>query len=182
MPPITLVLLLLVVVPAAFFDIRQRRIPNWLVLAGLVTGIALNTFLLYDNPSPVSGLWYSLQGIGVAFLVYFPLYLLRGRGAGDVKLMAAVGAIVGWKAWIFVFFFTSILGGLTAVLVVVSKGRIYHTLQNLGMILMSIRYRQAPYSTNPELDVGTDQGVRMPHGVIIALGTIGYVVAKTIWP
>jgi hypothetical protein len=50
------------------------------------------------------------------------------------------------------------------------------------MILMSIRYRQAPYSTNPELDVGTDQGVRMPHGVIIALGTIGYVVAKTIWP
>jgi len=167
---------------AGWLDWRSRRIPNWLVLAGLVAGIALNTFLLYDNPSPLSGLWYSLQGLGVAFLVYFPLYLLRGMGAGDVKLMAAVGAIVGWKAWIFVLFFTSVLGGLTAVLVVVSKGRIYHTLQNIGMILMSIRYRQAPYSANPELDVGTDQGVRMPHGVIIALGTIGFVVAKTIWP
>ena len=182
MPPITQVLLLLVVIPAAFFDIRQRRIPNWLVLTGLVAGIGLNTFLFYDNPSPVSGLWFSLQGLGVAFLVYFPLYLLRGMGAGDVKLMGAVGAIVGWKAWLFVLFFTSILGGLTAVLIVVSKGRVYHTLQNIGVILTSIRYRQAPYTGNPELDVGTDEGVRMPHGVIIALGVIGYVVAKTIWP
>jgi len=182
MPPITQVLLLLVVIPAAFFDIRQRRIPNWLVLTGLVAGIGLNTFLFYDNPYPVSGLWFSLQGLGVAFLVYFPLYLLRGMGAGDVKLMGAVGAIVGWKAWLFVLFFTSILGGLTAVLIVVSKGRVYHTLQNIGVILTSIRYRQAPYTGNPELDVGTDEGVRMPHGVIIALGVIGYVVAKTIWP
>ena len=182
MPPITQVLLLLVVIPAAFFDIRQRRIPNWLVLTGLVAGIGLNTFLFYDNPSPVSGLWFSLQGLGIALLVYFPLYLLRGMGAGDVKLMGAVGAIVGWKAWLFVLFFTSILGGLTAVLIVVSKGRIYHTLQNIGVILTSIRYRQAPYTGNPELDVGTDEGVRMPHGVIIALGVIGYVVAKTIWP
>jgi len=95
MPPITQVLLLLVVIPAAFFDIRQRRIPNWLVLTGVVAGIGLNTFLFYDNPSPVSGLWFSLQGLGIAFLVYFPLYLLRGMGAGDVKLMGAVGAIVG---------------------------------------------------------------------------------------
>ena len=182
MPPITQVLLLLVVIPAAFFDIRQRRIPNWLVLAGLVAGIGLNTFLFYDTPSPVSGLWFALQGLGIAFLVYFPLYLLRGMGAGDVKLMGAVGAIVGWKAWLFVLFFTSILGGLTAVLIVVSKGRIYHTLQNIGVILTSIRYRQAPYTGNPELDVGTDEGVRMPHGVIIALGVIGYVVARTFWP
>src|SRR6266404_22451 len=140
------------------FDFRYRRVPNWLTLTGVVLGIALNAFLFETE-----GLWFSLQGMGVAFLIYFPLYLLRGMGAGDVKLMAAVGAIVGWKAWIFVLFFTSVLGGLTAVLVVVSKGRVYHTLQNLGMILMSIRYRQAPYTANPELDVGTDQGVRMPH-------------------
>jgi hypothetical protein len=50
------------------------------------------------------------------------------------------------------------------------------------MILVSIRYRQAPYTSNPELDVGTDQGLRMPHGVIIALGAVAFTVAKTIWP
>jgi prepilin peptidase CpaA len=182
MPPVTQVLLILLVLPAAVFDYRQRRIPNWLVLAGLLCGIALNTFLLYDNPSAATGLVYALEGLGLAFAVYFPLYLLRGMGAGDVKLMAAVGAIVGPVLWLWVLFFTAVLGGITAVIVVLSKGRVHHTLQNLWMILVSIRYRQAPYATNPELDVGTDQGVRLPHGVIIAVGAIGFLAAKAIWP
>ena len=182
MLPVTQVLLLLLVLPAAVFDYRQRRIPNWLVLAGLLAGTAMNTFLMYDSPSATTGLVFSLQGMGLAFLVYFPLYLLRGMGAGDVKLMAAVGAMVGWVLWLWILFFTAILGGITAVIVVLSKGRVHRTLQNLYMILMSIRYRQAPYATNPELDVSTDQGVRLPHGVIIAVGAIGFLTAKAIWP
>jgi prepilin peptidase CpaA len=182
MPPVTKVLLLLLVLPAAVFDYRQRRIPNWLVLAGLLAGTAMNTFLTYDNPSATTGLLYSLEGLGLAFIVYFPLYLLRGMGAGDVKLMAAVGAIVGPVLWLWIFFFTAVLGGITAAIVVLSKGRVHRTLQNLWMILISVRYRQAPYATNPELDVGTDQGVRLPHGAIIAIGAVGFVVAKTIWP
>jgi len=182
MPPVTQVLLILLVLPAAVFDYRQRRIPNWLVLAGLLCGMALNTFLLYDNPSAATGLVYALEGLGLAFAIYFPLYLLRGMGAGDVKLMAAVGAIVGPVLWLWVLFFTAVLGGITAVIVVLSKGRVHHTLQNLWMILVSIRYRQAPYATNPELDVGTDQGVRLPHGVIIAVGAVGFLAAKAIWP
>jgi prepilin peptidase CpaA len=180
---VTKVLLLLLVLPAAAFDYRQRRIPNWLVLAGLLSGIAMNSFLTYDNPSMSTGLLFSLKGLGIAFLFYFPLYLLRAMGAGDVKLMAAVGAIVGgYGPWLGLFFFTAVLGGLTAVVVVLSKGRVHRTLQNLWMILVSIRYRQAPYTANPELDVSSDQGVRLPHGVIIALGAIAFMVAKTIWP
>ena len=70
---------------AAVYDIRFRRIPNWLVLTGLVLGLGLNTFL-FRWP----GARASLLGIGLAFLIYFPLYLLRGMGAGDVKLMAAI--------------------------------------------------------------------------------------------
>ncbi len=182
MPPVTKILLLLLVIPAAVFDYRQRRIPNWLVLAGIISGLAMNVFLLYDNPSPMTGLWFSLEGLGLALLVYFPLYILRGMGAGDVKLMAAVGAIVGWVLWLWVFFFTAILGGLVAAVVVLSKGRVQRTLQNLWMILISIRYRQAPYSVNPELDVSTEKGLRLPHGVIIAFGAVGFITAKTIWP
>jgi prepilin peptidase CpaA len=182
MPPATQVLLMLLVLPAAVFDYRQRRIPNWLVLAGLLAGTAMNAFLTYDNPSVTTGLLFSLKGLGLAFIVYFPLYLLRGMGAGDVKLMAAVGAIVGWVLWLWILFFTAILGGITAVIVVLSKGRVRRTLQNLYMILMSIRYGQAPYATNPELDVSSGQGVRLPHGVIIALGATGFLVAKIIWP
>jgi prepilin peptidase CpaA len=182
MPPVTQALLILLVLPAAVFDYRKRRIPNWLVLAGLLAGTAMNAFLTYDNPSATMGLLFSLKGFGLAFLVYFPLYLLRGMGAGDVKLMAAVGAIVGPALWLWILFFTAVLGGITALIVVINKGRVQRTLQNLWMILVSIRYRQAPYATNPELDVSTDQGLRLPHGVIIAVGAIGFVAAKAIWP
>jgi prepilin peptidase CpaA len=182
MPPVTKVLVLLLVIPAAIFDYRQRRIPNWLVLAGIVTGLAMNIFLLYDNPSPLTGLWFSLEGLGLALVVYLPLYILRGMGAGDVKLMAAIGSIVGWVLWLWIFFFTAILGGVTAAIVVLSKGRVQRTLQNLWMILVSIRYRQAPYAANPELDVSSEKGVRLPHGVIIAAGAMAFVLAKTLWP
>ena len=183
MPPVTKVLLLLLVLPAAFFDYRERRIPNWLVLAGLLLGTAMNGFLTYDTPSVTTGLLFSLRGLGLAFVIYFPLYLLRAMGAGDVKLMAAVGAVVGGYGPLFgVFFFTAVLGGITAAIVVLSKGRVHRTMQNLWMILISIRYRQAPYAANPELDVSTDQGLRLPHGVIIALGAISFMIARTIWP
>ncbi|MCU1339159.1 MAG: peptidase prepilin type [Bryobacterales bacterium] len=182
MPPVTQVLLMLLVLPAAVFDYRERRIPNWLVLAGLLAGTAMNVFLTYDNPSATTGLLFSLKGLGLAFLVYFPLYLLRGMGAGDVKLMAAVGAIVGPALWLWILFFTAVLGGLTAIIVVLNKGRVRRTLQNLWMILISIRYRQAPYANNPELDVSSDKGVRLPHGVVIAVGATGFLVAKAIWP
>jgi len=152
------------------------------VLIGLLVGTATNTFLGYET-SPTYGLIVSLKGIGIAFLVYLPLYLLRGMGAGDVKLMAAVGAIVGgFGPWLWILFFTAILGGIAAVIVVLSKGRVHRTLQNLWMIMLSIRHGQAPYNANPELDVSTDQGLRLPHGVIIAIGAVGFVVAKTIWP
>lgn len=182
MPPVTKFILLLLVVPAAVFDYRERRIPNWLVLSGILVGLGMNIFLLYENPSPVTGLWFSLEGLGLALVVYLPLYILRGMGAGDVKLMAAVGAIAGWALWLWIFFFTAVLGGIAAVIVVLSKGRVQRTLQNLWMIVVSIRYRQAPYAANPELDVSSDKGLRLPHGVIIALGAMGFVLAKTIWP
>src|SRR5262249_21483655 len=79
-PPIAIQLVLSVlVIVAAVYDARFRRIPNWLVLSGLVLGIGLNGFLF-----EWSGLRTSFLGLGVAFLVYFPLYLLRGMGAGDV--------------------------------------------------------------------------------------------------
>jgi prepilin peptidase CpaA len=182
MPPATKILLLLLVLTAGVFDYRERRIPNWLVLAGLLLGAAMNAFLMYETPSATSGLLFSLEGLGLALLIYLPLYLLRAMGAGDVKLMAAVGAVVGPLMWLLIFFFTAILGGIVAAIVVLRKHRVHRTLQNLWMILISFRYGKAPYATNPELDVNSDQGVRLPHGVVIAVGTLGFVVAKTIWP
>lgn len=176
-PPIIVeVLLALLVVPAALFDFRQRRVPNWLALWGLLMGVGLN-FFLYEAP----GLWMSLEGFGLALLIYFPLYLLRGMGAGDVKLMAAVGAIAGPANWLGILFLTALLGGIAAIVLVVAKDRVRKTFENLWMILVSIRYRQAPYETNPQLDVRSEKAVRLPHAVVIACGTVGFLAAAAIW-
>src|SRR5450631_39042 len=91
------------VIVAALWDIRTRRIPNWLTLSGVLLGVALNTFLFEIN-----GLWFSLKGLSVAFGVYFILCLLRAMGAGDVKLMAAVGAAAGWGNWLGILVLTSV--------------------------------------------------------------------------
>src|SRR6266404_9200165 len=138
------------------FDFRYRRVPNWLTLTGVVLGIALNAFLFETE-----GLWMSLKGIGVAFLIYFPLYLLRGMGAGDVKLMAAVGALVGWMNWLGILVLTSLLGGIAAIVIITAKGRVRKTLENIWLILMSIKSGHAPYSKSPQLDIHSDQGIRL---------------------
>jgi len=84
------ILLGILVAIAAIFDIRYRRIPNWLVLAGINAGFVWNS-----SVSGWSGLGRAAEGLGLGFALYFPLYLIRARGAGDVKLLAAVGAIAG---------------------------------------------------------------------------------------
>jgi prepilin peptidase CpaA len=177
LPPLAIrALLIAVVMVAAFFDIRTHRIPNWLTLPGLLLGIALNAFLF-----ELAGLWFSLKGLGLAFGVYFVLYLLRGMGAGDVKLMAAVGAAAGPMNWLGILFLTAILGGVAALVLAASKGRMRKTFQNMGLMLLSFRQGRAPYRDNPELDVQSDKALRLPHAVVIAAGTLAFVVSALIW-
>ncbi len=96
------------VLVAAIYDVRYRRIPNWLNVSGVLLGIALNTFLYQGLP----GLVFSLKGLILAFGIYVVLYALHAMGAGDVKLMAAIGAIVGWENWFGIFIVTAVVGGI----------------------------------------------------------------------
>ena len=102
-------------------------------------------------------------------------------GAGDVKLMAAVGAIVGPANWLGILVLTSLFGGVAAIILVAAKGRFRKTFENIWLILLSIRYGHAPYQDNPQLDVASDQAIRLPHAVIIACGTLGFLAAAAIW-
>lgn len=102
--------LLLLVLVAAVYDFRFRRIPNWLNASGLVLGFGLNLLLFQSKGLAIAG-----EGLLLAAAVYLPLYLLRGMGAGDVKLMAAIGSLVGPWPWFQIFLATAILGGVAAV-------------------------------------------------------------------
>lgn len=167
-PAVFQILLLLVAGVAAVYDARFRRIPNWLVLSGLLLGLGLNTLLLGWN-GPRGGARSSLLGIGLAFLIYFPLYLLRGMGAGDVKLMAAIGAIVGIWNWFGIFIITSLLGGVAALILLLAGGRLRDTLWNTGFLFHRLVSLKAPYA-RAELDLSSPKSIKLPHGVIIAGG------------
>ena len=169
------VLIALVVIFAAITDIRTRKVPNWLTFSGLIVAIALNTFLF-----ELAGLWFSLKGLGLAFGLYFVLYLLRAMGAGDVKLMAFLGAAAGWRQ-LGILFLTAILGGIVGVLLVLTRGRLRKTFANIASIFSSLGLGQAPYKDNPELDVRSSQGLRLPHAVMIACGALGFLVVAAIW-
>lgn len=177
LPPIVQAVLVVIVVTAAVYDIRYRKIPNWLVLVGLVVGFGLNTFLLEG----ATGFLYSAKGMGLALLIYFPLYLLRAMGAGDAKLMAAVGSIVGWGNWLAIFVLTAVIGGVMGLVVLLFAGRIRKTFWNLGWMINEIIHFRAPYRSSEELDVRSAKAMRMPHGVSIALGCIAFLIARVIW-
>jgi prepilin peptidase CpaA len=163
--------LLAVVLAAAVYDVRYRRIPNWLTVAGVVIGIALNGFLNQAVPGLLKA---SLIGLGAAFGIYFVLYALRAMGAGDVKLMAAVGAIVGWPNWFGIFIITAILGGIMALIVVVARKRLKKTVFNVGFILNEMKSGRPAYVSREELDVRNPKAMGLPHGAVIAIGTLFY--------
>ena len=165
LPLIFRLVLAAVAVCAAVYDWRFRRIPNWLNLCGLILGISLN--LLYFQ---AHGALEASIGLLLALAIYLPLYLLRAMGAGDVKLMAAIGALVGPRHWLQIFLLTVIAGGLAAAFVAWRKGRLTHTCWNVWFLLRELSGLRLPYQSNPELDVRSKQSLRMPHGLSIAAG------------
>lgn len=170
-PPGILALLLALVVGAAAYDIPYRRIPNWLTGSGVLAGIAMNTFLYQGWP----GLRLSLEGLALAFAVYFLLYVVHAMGAGDAKLMAAVGAMVGWQDWFAIFILTAFIGGISALALMTLRRRVKKTLWNVGFVLSEMKSGRAAYLTNEELDVRSPKSVGLPHGAVIAAATLLFI-------
>jgi prepilin peptidase CpaA len=167
MHPLIQALVAVLVLIAGIYDILYRRIPNWLVLPCWVVGFAVN-FALAGWP----GLKSAAFGFGLAMLVYFPLYILRGMGAGDVKLMAAIGALVGPVAWFLIFLSSSIVGGVVALVIMLTFKRFRKTLRNLALIVYDLVCLRMPYRRDEELSVDSPKAFRLPHGAVIALGVI----------
>jgi prepilin peptidase CpaA len=169
LPPILQLLVAAVALVAGIYDILYRRIPNWLVLAALLLGFLLNGFLYLGD-----GLLRSALGMGLALLIYLPLYMLRGMGAGDVKLMAALGALVGPANWIFIFIISALLGGILAVILTLAKGRFLKTIRNVGFMLWEMAHLRPPHLRSEELDIKSPKAVKLPHGAVIALGCMAF--------
>ena len=105
----TKVVFIAIVLTAAFWDFRRRRIPNFLTFTGMALGIAGN-FVMggYD------GLAASLLGLTLGAAIMLVPYALGGMGAGDVKLLACAGSMLGPTQVFYAFIAAAVLGGLMA--------------------------------------------------------------------
>lgn len=169
--PFTATVLCLVVFTGAMTDLRERRIPNWLTGGAILFAWGLHSFLY-----GLSGLQHSLLGMAAGVAVYLPLFLLRGMGGGDLKMMAATGALAGPKDWLGILILTALFAGAAALVVVLRRGLLGRALRNIVWMLSKLLRGRAPHEGNAALDVDSGEGVSLPHGVAIAFGTFAHVI------
>lgn len=155
---------------AAWTDLRERKIPNWLTAPGFFAGIALNSYFAGWHGAKVS-----VEGAGLALVVLFPLVLLRALGAGDWKLMGAVGAFLGPVLFLFVLVGAIFVAGIMAVVEMVRTRRVMETMRNLALLVQGffsfgLRAHREISLDNPEL-------MKLPFGVAVAAGTLMCVCA-----
>lgn len=159
---------------AAWLDVRSHRIPNSLILAGAAAALLLNVWV----PSAMGelGLQASLLGVGAGLLALMPLYLLRAMGGGDVKLMAMVGAFVGPGAMMEVTLYVLIAGGVLAIGVSLWRGNLWRVVHHIKLALL-LKLAKMPGWREPIDAAALRADHRMPYGVAIACGGIAYLLA-----
>ena len=149
---------------AAWIDMRQHRIPNLISLGGAMAGLLLNTGLY-----GLDGLLAGLGGMSLAFLIMLPFYLLRGMGAGDVKLMAAVGAFIGPHQILLAVGLTLGAGGIAGLAMLVLHGGIGQAFQRYWFTFRGLITTGTWLYLPPQQDEAA--AIRFPYALAIALGT-----------
>ena len=145
---------------ATIIDIRTRRIPNVLTaaMAGVGLGLAISGL---SGVSPAA----SFGGLVVGLMLMMPGHVMGATGAGDVKLMAGVGAILGIQLVVTAFLFTAIAGGFLAVAVALRRRRLSATLAGTGRLIV------APTGLPREIRQSTPVS-RFAYGPAIAIGSV----------
>ncbi len=152
---------------ACAFDLAKRRIPNRLLAVGLL--VALTLHLMSGHPPALLSVY--LAGFAVGLVMFLPLYLLGGMAAGDVKLMATVGAFCGPALAFEISLATYIAGGLLALGIVLAKRRARSAATNVILLLrpLLMRVQGVPLAVTgaPTPSVGG-----MPYALAITAGAL----------
>ncbi len=156
---------------ACWSDARTRRIPNRLVLAGTLAGLALNALLPSGpglfSPAPGGlGFFSALGGFAIGLGALLPLYLLRTMGAGDVKLMAMTGAFLGPAAIPGAVLMTLIAGGILALAMAWRHGLVRSALVNVHAMLILALTGQREAMEVPQT------AATLPYALAISAGTL----------
>jgi prepilin peptidase CpaA len=152
------------------WDLCFRRIPNWLTLPAAVAGIGYHIIT-----GGLTGLVFSLVGMAVGFGFFFLFYMMGGMGAGDVKLMAAIGSFLGARDVLYAGAYTAIAGGIYAVILILAIKENRKAFSRYGLMAKAL------ITTGHFANIPRDKDVKttpLCYGVAIAAGTIAVLVQK----
>jgi prepilin peptidase CpaA len=158
-----------VLIEAAYIDGKQLRVPNWLTFHLVLGGWA---FAAWSGGA--AKLLWSLEGAALGLALLLPLYAIGGMGAGDVKLMAGIGAWVGPTLTLGAFVATAVVGGVIAVAMVVRSGEVRRHWDLFRLIGLEIFAIRNPAQLAAIAAERKPTMLLLPYGIPIAIGTIGY--------
>lgn len=170
---VTCVILIPGTLLASWIDYSQRRVPNWLNLALILTGFGVQG--LFNG---LSGLGTGVLGLLVGFGVLIIPWMMHGMGAGDVKLMAAIGVWLGPALTLYSFVAGAFLGALIAIIMILSTGRLKMACMNMGVILVKVCNARTRFSEFGSAKSFGCTSQLLPYGVPLTLGTLVILGAK----
>ena len=157
------VVLIIFIVLSVYTDLRYRKVFNFLIVSAIIIGLGLN-FIIDGN----AGLKNSLAGMGAGFCFLIIFYLLEGVGAGDVKFMAAVGALKGMRFVLVGGMYGAVIGGLAAIIILIYKKRLISVAKMLYYSLLVFLTAK----TKESLEFDKKDSFSLPYSVFLSAGML----------
>jgi prepilin peptidase CpaA len=148
---------------AVVSDLRTRRIPNVLTFGAAIAAVVARG--LFDG---IGSAGVGLAGWAVGVAIFFPVFALGGMGAGDIKLLGAIGALLGPLAALWVCLFTGVAGGVMGIAVALWTGYFSRALSNIYGLLMF--WRVSGVQPAPDLVLESHNGPRLAYAVPVFAG------------
>jgi prepilin peptidase CpaA len=168
---LTDILLMVLILSAAITDFLKKRIYNFQTYPTMMAGLFLG-FLFGGWKGGLA----SAAGLGAGIAILFVFFMVGGLGAGDVKLLGAIGALKGAQFVIWTMFYTGLVGGAVAIAVIVWKGTYRQTWVNFSILIRHpLMFMRSPDSSRTQAD---EQALQyLPYGLVISIGCLWALIA-----
>ena len=157
----------------AAFDVGRNKIPNIVTIPFAIFAVAL-----HSSNYGMDGFLFSTAGLATGIALLVIPYIFGGMGAGDVKQMGAVGSFLGAKATLSAFLFIALAGGIYSLALMLIHRDVFKGFFSEKLLVLSSMVRLGQYVPNQTESSG--QKPRLKYGVAITLGTITYLVLKSL--
>ncbi|MCM3765806.1 prepilin peptidase [Neobacillus niacini] len=158
------VILIIILLICLFTDLKYRKIFNIITIPTIIFAVIHNSLI-----AGYEGFLFSAKGFFVGLIVFLIPYLLGGMGAGDVKLMAAIGALMGTSFVFYSFIYTGLIGGFIAIVLIVKNNGLKNLIKSLIFNVVFFRSNLGSII----FPIGKEKSrILFPYGIAIVLGTL----------